>query len=76
MHPGWLLLADQVPLVDTSRARELLDWRPEHDTRDTLRRFVAALAAGDSAPSAPLGPGAGHLGVTGPTHQGQGPEAR
>lgn len=76
MHPGWLRLADQVPLVDTSRARQLLEWQPEHDTRDTLRQFVVALARGDSGPSAPLRSGSGKLGVSGPTHQSQGREAR
>jgi UDP-glucose 4-epimerase len=76
LHPGWLGLADQVPLMDTGRARELLDWRPEHDTRDTLEQFVAALARGDSAPSAPLAGGAGRLGFGRPTHQSQGREAR
>jgi nucleoside-diphosphate-sugar epimerase len=76
MHPGWLRLADQVPLVDTSRAREQLDWRPEHDTRDTLEQFVAALARGESAPSAPLAAGSGRLGFGRPTHQSQGREAR
>jgi nucleoside-diphosphate-sugar epimerase len=76
MHPGWLRLADQVPLVDTDRARDLLDWRPEHDTHDALEQFVAAIARGRSAPSAPLAGGSGKLGRGGPTHQSQGREAR
>ncbi|MEO6090888.1 MAG: nucleoside-diphosphate sugar epimerase, partial [Umezawaea sp.] len=76
MHPGWLRLADQVPLVDADRARDQLDWRPEHDTRDTLAQFVAAIARGRSAPSAPLAGGSGKLGHGGPTHQSQGREAR
>jgi hypothetical protein len=29
-EPGWLDLALSVPLLDTSRARDLLDWHPGH----------------------------------------------
>ncbi|HEX6344266.1 NAD-dependent epimerase/dehydratase family protein [Umezawaea sp.] len=76
LHPGWLRLADQAPVVDTARAAELLGWRPEHDTRAVLRQFVAALAHDGSAPSAPLRGGAGRLGPLEPTHQSQGREAR
>jgi nucleoside-diphosphate-sugar epimerase len=76
IHPGWLRLADQVPLVDTRRAREQLDWRPEHDTRDTLEQLVAGLVRGESTPSGPLAGGSGRLGLGRPTHQSQGREAR
>jgi nucleoside-diphosphate-sugar epimerase len=35
--------AGRVPVVmDTSRARRELRWRPQHDTREVLRQTVAA----------------------------------
>jgi UDP-glucose 4-epimerase len=54
MHPGWLKLADQVPLMDTSRARSQLGWIPRHDTRSALEEFVAAIARGCGTASDPL----------------------
>ena len=43
---GWLDLAMNLPLLDTSRLRDL-GWSPEHAGTDVLTDFVAALAHGE-----------------------------
>lgn len=45
-EPGWLDLAMRVPVLDTGRARDLLDWEPFHPADAVLRDFLAALAGG------------------------------
>jgi nucleoside-diphosphate-sugar epimerase len=48
---GWVDLAMQGPLLDTSRARDELDWKPQHSSAQTLGLLLDALAArrhGDS----------------------------
>ncbi|NYI89805.1 nucleoside-diphosphate-sugar epimerase [Amycolatopsis endophytica] len=56
MHPGWLALADQVPLVDTSRARAHLGWQPRHDATEALAEVIAGMRDGSGAGSGPLAP--------------------
>jgi UDP-glucose 4-epimerase len=56
LHPGWLTMADQAPLADTTRAREELGWRPRHDAADTLREVIAAVVAQTGTASPPLAP--------------------
>ncbi|RBY95747.1 epimerase [Blastococcus sp. TF02-8] len=58
-EPGWLDLGTQVPALDTSRARKLLDWAPFHRGDDVLRQFVRALGNGVGAPGALLRPAGG-----------------
>ena len=36
LEPGWFDLAAQVPLLDTTRARTVLGWRPTHDSLSAL----------------------------------------
>lgn len=43
LTPEWVRMADQAPLVRTTRAREDLEWWPEHDARDVLREVVTAM---------------------------------
>jgi UDP-glucose 4-epimerase len=38
----WIESVRRPVIMDTSRARELLGWRPRHDARDTLQEMVAA----------------------------------
>ncbi|XVV06297.1 NAD-dependent epimerase/dehydratase family protein [Actinosynnema sp. CA-248983] len=74
MHPGWLRLADQASIVDTTRLRAL-GWEPRHDARAALAEFVAAVAEGRGSwgPLAPHdGPRLGRLGWGRPVHQSQG----
>ncbi|MBB5959394.1 nucleoside-diphosphate-sugar epimerase [Saccharothrix tamanrassetensis] len=74
MHPGWLRLADQASIVDTSRLRAL-GWRPRHDAREALAEFVAAVSEGRGS-WGPLAPRAGarwrRLGLARPVRQSQG----
>ena len=39
---SWVEALRRPVLMDTSRAREELGWRPQHDTRQTLREMVSA----------------------------------
>jgi UDP-glucose 4-epimerase len=55
--PGWLDLAAAAPIMDCSRAREVLGWTPRHDARAALRDLVAGLAGGAGTPSPPMRPG-------------------
>jgi UDP-glucose 4-epimerase len=43
LTPEWVRMADQAPLVRTTRAHEDLEWWPEHDARDVLREVVTAM---------------------------------
>src|SRR5829696_7161089 len=58
-EPGWLNMGTQLPALDTSRARRLLDWEPAHRSDDVLAQFVAALGRGDGAPGPLLAPAGG-----------------
>ena len=53
LDPGWIDLAFAVPLMDTGRAREELDWRPTVDARSALAQAVAGMveAAGTASPA-------------------------
>jgi nucleoside-diphosphate-sugar epimerase len=55
-EPGWLDLALGVPLLDSARARTVLDWAPVHRGDDVLREFVAALGRGEGSDSPLLQP--------------------
>lgn len=43
LTPEWVRMADQAPLVRTTRAHEDLEWWPERDARDVLREVVTAM---------------------------------
>jgi nucleoside-diphosphate-sugar epimerase len=58
-EPGWLDMGTQLPALDTTRARRLLDWAPSHRSDDVLAQFVAALGTGDGAPGPLLAPAGG-----------------
>jgi UDP-glucose 4-epimerase len=58
-EPGWLDIATNVPALDTTRARRLLDWAPFHRSDEVLTQFVAALGRGDGAPGSLLDPAGG-----------------
>ncbi|WP_433271853.1 NAD-dependent epimerase/dehydratase family protein [Actinosynnema sp. CS-041913] len=74
IHPGWLRLADQASIVDTSRLRSL-GWRPRHDARGALAEFASAVSEGRGL-WGPLAPHAGlrwrRLGWGRPMGQSQG----
>jgi UDP-glucose 4-epimerase len=58
-EPGWLDLGLQAPALDSSRARRLLEWSPQHPGDGVLRQFVAALGRGEGAPGPLLSPAGG-----------------
>jgi UDP-glucose 4-epimerase len=58
-EPGWVDMALNAPVMDTSRAREELGWRPRHSSVEALRELIAGIwdSAGEDTP--PLAPGSG-----------------
>jgi len=52
---GWIDMAANVPIMDTSRARSL-GWAPRHPTGEVLRDLLAALADGTGTGSPALAP--------------------
>ncbi len=44
--PGWLDLGTSGLVMDTTRAREVLGWTPEHDAGETLRQLLDGFADG------------------------------
>ncbi len=56
MMPGMLEIALTVPVMDTSRAREELGWKPRYDAQEAILAFVAGLREGAGMDTAPLRP--------------------
>jgi nucleoside-diphosphate-sugar epimerase len=57
--PGWLDMGMQVPVMDTTRAREQLGWRPRRSADEALRELLAGLRRSEGFPTPPLQAGAG-----------------
>jgi UDP-glucose 4-epimerase len=57
--PGWLDLALGVPLMDTSRAREQLGWKPSREAGDALLELLGGLRDRVGARTPPLDPRTG-----------------
>ena len=53
-EPGWLDIALRAPALDSSRARTVLGWTPEHPGDEALREFLAAFGRGEGAPVHPV----------------------
>jgi UDP-glucose 4-epimerase len=53
---GWIDLALQSPLLDASRARAELGWRPRFSATETLDDLLAGLREGAGVPTPPLDP--------------------
>ncbi|MBP2335269.1 NAD-dependent epimerase/dehydratase family protein [Saccharothrix coeruleofusca] len=51
--PGWVDLALTTPLLDTTRAREVLGWTPRHDARDVVRDLLTGLGERRGVPGQP-----------------------
>ncbi|GAB7070975.1 NAD-dependent epimerase/dehydratase family protein [Mycolicibacterium hodleri] len=64
--PGWYDVATRSPLMDTSKIRDELDWRPAHSSTDAARELIDGLAHGAVGPSAAMGSREGGR-MTGPT---------
>jgi UDP-glucose 4-epimerase len=52
---GWYLVATNSPLMDTSKARRDLDWKPAWSSADSARELIDGLADGVVGPSAAMG---------------------
>ena len=54
--PGWLDMALQVPLMDTSRARRELDWEPRRSSLEAVQELLEGVRRGDGLDTPPLDP--------------------
>jgi UDP-glucose 4-epimerase len=52
--PGWLDLARQVPIMDTTRARTELGWTPQFSADETLLDVISGLKAASGLDTPPL----------------------
>jgi UDP-glucose 4-epimerase len=57
--PGWLDLALNVPIMDTTRAREELGWTPSYSAGETLLDVLTGLREGAGLDTPPLSPKTG-----------------
>lgn len=53
-EPGWVDMAFAVPLMDSSRAKAELGWRPRHGALETLRELLEGMQEGTDYPTPPL----------------------
>ena len=56
-EPGWLDMGLAVPLMDVTRAREELGWKPRHSASDALLELIEGMREGAGAGTPPLEPG-------------------
>jgi UDP-glucose 4-epimerase len=54
--PGWLDLALQMPLLDTTRARTELGWEPTRTATEALLELMKGVREGAGLPTPPLAP--------------------
>jgi nucleoside-diphosphate-sugar epimerase len=52
--PGWLDMGLAVPLMDTTRAREELGWKPSHSSLEAIRDVLSGIADAEGEPTPPL----------------------
>lgn len=55
-EPGWLDMALQTPLLDTTRARVELGWSAQRSSTDALAELLAGIGAGAGDDTSPLHP--------------------
>jgi UDP-glucose 4-epimerase len=56
-EPGWVDMALAVPVMDLTRARTELGWRPEHTSTEALLELLEGIREGAGADTPPLEPG-------------------
>lgn len=56
LDPGWVALGQQVPLLDSGRAAEVLGWRPSRTARQVVEEVVDGLRSAAAGTSPPLRP--------------------
>lgn len=52
--PGWIDMAAGSPIMDTSRARELLGWSPQKTSVESLKLILDGMSEGDGVSGSPL----------------------
>ena len=52
--PGWVDLCMESPLVDSTRARTVLGWKPTRSSLDVLRELIQGIRDGAGAATGPL----------------------
>ena len=52
--PGWVDMAHAVPLMDSSRAREVLGWQPQRDAGAALLELLEGIRSSAGSPTPPL----------------------
>ena len=52
--PGWLDMGLSVPIMDTTRAREVLGWEPRHSAVEAIREVLSGIADAVGEPTPPL----------------------
>ncbi|MCC3278269.1 NAD-dependent epimerase/dehydratase family protein [Arthrobacter sp. zg-Y40] len=52
--PGWVDMAAGAPVMDTTRAREVLGWRPRRTSLEALQFVLDGMSAGDGVAGSPL----------------------
>jgi len=57
--PGWIDMALDVPLMDTSRARDVLGWRPRSSAGEAVLELLDGIRTSSGLPTPTLEPGAG-----------------
>jgi UDP-glucose 4-epimerase len=55
--PGWVDMALDVPLMDTTRAREVLGWEPRRDAGSALLELLEGIRTSAGSPTPTLAPG-------------------
>jgi UDP-glucose 4-epimerase len=55
--PGWVDMALAVPLMDSSRAHEVLGWQPRRDAGSALRELLEGIRSSAGGPTPTLEPG-------------------
>jgi UDP-glucose 4-epimerase len=58
-EPGWVDMALNVPIMDCSRAREELGWRPRRTSVEALRELLEGIRDGAGIDTPPLAPDTG-----------------
>jgi nucleoside-diphosphate-sugar epimerase len=52
--PGWLDMGLSVPIMDTTRAREILGWQPRHSSVEAITDVLCGIADAAGEPTPPL----------------------
>jgi nucleoside-diphosphate-sugar epimerase len=52
--PGWLDMGLSVPLMDTTRAHDVLGWEPSRSSLEAIRDVLSGIAEAEGEPTPPL----------------------